>query len=95
MFQRAYKAIICNPLFVYKVISTFVQLYLLSMLSTNGSSQEPFIELGTVAHIGALAAALRGIDALIDPMFRKLIAPLTDEEKKQIAKDTYTASLNP
>lgn len=88
MIKRAYRAVMCNPLFAYKSGSTFVQFYLLSFIATNGSAEEPFVKLATVAHMGALCAALRGVDALIDPMFRQLVAPLTDADKKAIASET-------
>lgn len=58
--------------FVFKLGSTFAQMYLMSMIATNGSSQEPFLNLQTIAHLGAWAAALRGVDALMDPVFQKL-----------------------
>jgi hypothetical protein len=37
--------------------------------------------------MGAMAAALRGVDALIDPMFRKLVAPIPEEDKRQITQE--------
>jgi hypothetical protein len=59
-------------LFVYKLISTGIQLYIGSLIATNGSSEEPWLKLQMIAHLGAMIAALRGIDALLDPIFNGL-----------------------
>lgn len=88
MIQKTYDAIIRNPLFIYKCASTFVQLYIASLIATNGSSEEPWLALKTIAHLGALLAGLRGLDALIDPAFRQLVSAITDDDKKKIAAET-------
>lgn len=79
--MRSFRAALAfHWVFGYKLTSTFAQLYILSLIATNGSSQEPFLNLKTIAHLGALAAALRGVDALMDPVFQKL-NPFKVEEK--------------
>lgn len=78
-----------HKLMLWKIFSTGTQLYLASLIATNGSSQDPWLQLKTIAHFGAIVAALRGVDALIDPAFQKL-NPFTHEEKKAIAAETST-----
>lgn len=95
MLRRTIKSITCNPLFTYKCLSTFAQLYMASLIATNGSSEEPFIALTKIAHMGAWVAALRGIDALIDPAFKVLVAPLNEEDKKAVAKETRSTTIEP
>jgi hypothetical protein len=63
-------------LFAFKVVSTAFQLFFLSLLASNGSSNEPFYQLKTIAYLGAVAAALRGVDALLDPVLRKVTPPI-------------------
>jgi hypothetical protein len=58
--------------FIYKILSAFISIYIFSLISTNGSSEEPFLKLITIAHLGAFGAGLRAVDALIDPVFAKL-----------------------
>lgn len=57
-------------LFAYKVFSLGIQGFLGSLVITNGSSNEPFLTLKTVAYFGAVTMTFRSIDALIDPAFR-------------------------
>ncbi len=66
--------------FIFKLSTTFAQIYMLSLIATNGSSNEPFLALKSIAHMAAWAAALRGVDALMDPVFQKL-NPFRVEEK--------------
>lgn len=68
-------------LFIYKICSTAIQLYIASLIATNGSSEEPWLKLTTIAHMGALIAALRGIDALIDPVFQAIKPDLKNDNK--------------
>lgn len=75
-------------LLAWKLGSTAIQLYLATLIATNGSSGDPFLQLKTIAHMGALVAALRGIDALLDPVFQQL----KPEELKKIANETTTVT---
>lgn len=78
-------------LLLYKILSTGTQLYINALVTMNGSSSTPWMELTTIAHMGAASAALRGIDALIDPAFQKLNPfRLTDQDRKVIAVETTT-----
>lgn len=90
-------------LFGYKIASTFVQLYLLYLITTNISASEPFLSLKTIAHFGGLVAGLRGMDALIDPMLQHLDPfkgkRLSQDDKDLIASETSdmksaTANIN-
>lgn len=86
--RRAYSYFMLDPIFLYKFCSTFAQLYMGSLIATNGSSEEPFLRLTTIAHMGAWVGALRGVDALIDPAFRKFFGNiLSEEDKKAIASE--------
>lgn len=88
--MRGFRAAIAYYwVFVFKLITTGVQLYLLSLIATNGSSQEPFLALKTIAHMAAWAAALRGVDALIDPVFQKL-NPFKVETKPPVIEPPAT-----
>lgn len=79
-------------LFCYKCFSAFITVYLLSLISTNGASETPFLNGIWIANFGALAAAFRSIDALIDPAFQRLNpfaqSNLSDQDKREIAKET-------
>lgn len=88
MLKRAYNEVVRDPMFIYKCASTFAQLYMASLIATNGSSSDPFLDLRLIAHMGAGVAALRGIDALIDPAFRRLVAPLSEADKKKVLEET-------
>lgn len=83
-------AMLYHKLLLYKCASTFAQFYLLYLVTTNGSSETPFISLPMIAHMGALAGGLRAIDAVLEVPF-KAIDPFqkhTPEELRQIAKET-------
>lgn len=66
-------------LFVYKIFSLGVQAYLLSMIGTSGSSEEPMYKLATIAHMTAIVATFRAIDALIDPVFNSVKSKVINE----------------
>ena len=68
-------------LMAWKIPSTAVQLYLTSLIATVGSSQDPWLNLHSIAHMGAVGATLRGIDALLDMTFGRMVHGNTEADK--------------
>lgn len=89
--MRTFRAVLAFYwVFAYKLASTFAQMYMLSLIASNGSSEQPFLDLKTIAHLGAWAAALRGVDALMDPVFQKL-NPFKIDEPKPVVQSAEIA----
>ncbi len=74
----------------WKVPSTAAQLYMGCLIASAGSATEPWLDLITIAHMGASIATLRGLDALIDMTFGRIVHNSGETEKARIAADTET-----
>ncbi len=71
---------------VWKIPSTAAQLYMGCLIASAGSATEPWLSLITIAHMGATIATLRGIDALIDMTFGRIVHNSGEAEKVKVEK---------
>lgn len=72
----------------WKIPSAAFQIYVGTLVTSVGSSTEPWIDLKTLAHLGAAVATCRGIDAVLDMTFGRLVHGNSQDELKKIAEET-------